>query len=94
MILVCYYRCLVLHSHALVVLKSNTRGYMTYAATSAPDSRTTQLFINYANNSYLDASGFAPFARVTSGMSVVDAIYSGYGQTPSQVSSSHIILLF
>lgn len=67
------------------MIKSNTYGWMAYAATSQPNSRTTQVFINYANNSYLDASGFAPFAQVISGMDVVNQIYSGYGQEPKQV---------
>jgi len=57
---------------------------MSYAATSQPNSRTTQIYINYADNSYLDDSGFAPFAQVTSGMDIVDRIYSGYGQEPKQ----------
>ena len=69
------------------MVKSNTRGYLSYAATSQPNSRTTQLFVNYANNSNLDSDGFAPFGRVISGMSVVDAIYSGYVQEPRQVIS-------
>ena len=72
--------------HNATVVQSNLRGWMTYAATALPNSRTTQLFINYANNSYLDASGFAPFAQVTDGMNIVDQIYSGYGETPKQVS--------
>jgi peptidyl-prolyl cis-trans isomerase A (cyclophilin A) len=61
------------------VKESNKRGYVTYAKTNAPDSRSTQLFINFGNNSPLDAQGFAPFGKVTKGMDVVDSIYSGYG---------------
>jgi len=48
------------------VLVSNTNWTVSYA-TAGPDTRTTQLFINYVNNSRLDASGFAPFGRVISG---------------------------
>lgn len=48
------------------VLVSNTNWTVTYA-TAGPDTRTTQLFINYVNNSRLDESGFAPFGRVISG---------------------------
>lgn len=48
------------------VLVSNTNWTVSYA-TAGPDTRTTQLFINYINNSRLDASGFAPFGRVISG---------------------------
>ena len=65
------------------VQQSNTRGRVTFA-TSGPDSRTTQFFINFADNSRLDAQGFAPFAEVVEGLEVVDAIYSGYAGTPNQ----------
>lgn len=37
---------------------------MTFAKTGAPNSRTTQLFINYVDNARLDGMGFAPFAKV------------------------------
>jgi peptidyl-prolyl cis-trans isomerase A (cyclophilin A) len=63
---------------------SNTRGTVAFAATSLPNSRTTQVFVNLGNNAQLDASGFAPFARVVRGMSVVQRLYSGYGQQPDQ----------
>lgn len=68
------------------VKESNTRGKVTFAQTSAPNSRTTQLFINYGNNARLDADRFAPFGEVVEGMSVVDSFYSGYGDTPDQTS--------
>ena len=61
------------------VKTSNVRGFMTFA-TSGPDSRTTQVFINFADNSMLDGKGFAPFGRVVSGMDVVDKLYSEYGE--------------
>lgn len=61
------------------VKKSNTRGFITYAM-GGPNTRTTQLFINYANNARLDADGFSPFGQVTEGMGVVDKLYSGYGE--------------
>jgi peptidyl-prolyl cis-trans isomerase A (cyclophilin A) len=61
--------------------KSNTRGLMTFA-TSGPDSRTTQLFINFGDNSFLDNQGFSPFAEVVEGMDVVDKLYNGYGDGP------------
>jgi peptidyl-prolyl cis-trans isomerase A (cyclophilin A) len=61
------------------VRQSNKRGYITFA-TSGPDSRTSQVFINFADNSRLDGQGFAPFGQVTSGMNVVDALYSAYGE--------------
>ena len=67
------------------VTKSNTRGMVTYAM-AGPNTRTTQVFINYANNSRLNADGFAPFGKVVAGMEVVDSLYSGYGESPDQGS--------
>ena len=60
---------------------SNARGFVTFA-TSGPDSRTTQVFINFADNGGLDGKGFSPFGKVISGMNVVDALYSNYGDAP------------
>ena len=54
--------------------QSNKRGFVTFA-TAGPNTRTTQLFINFADNSRLDASGFVPFGQVVSGMDVVDSLY-------------------
>jgi peptidyl-prolyl cis-trans isomerase A (cyclophilin A) len=65
------------------VMKSNKPGYVTFA-TSGPDSRTTQIFINYEDNRRLDSMGFAPFGRVVEGMDVVKKINSQYGDTPSR----------
>lgn len=61
------------------VRQSNARGTMSFA-TSGPNTRTTQLFINYRNNVQLDQMGFAPVARVVEGMDVVDKLYKGYGE--------------
>ncbi len=66
------------------VKQSNKRGFVTFAKTGAPDSRTTQLFINYGDNSRLDGMGFAPFGKVVKGMEAVDAINSEYIQRPNQ----------
>ena len=63
------------------VTRSNARGTVSFA-TSGPDTRTAQVFINLANNARLDAKGFAPFGAVTDGMEVVDQFYSGYGEGP------------
>ncbi len=73
-------------SHAAIkddpVDQSNMPGMVTYA-TGGPNTRTTQVFINLRDNSMnLDSKGFAPFGRVVEGMSVVEALYGGYGDGP------------
>jgi peptidyl-prolyl cis-trans isomerase A (cyclophilin A) len=60
------------------VTQSNTRGRVTFA-TAGPNTRGTQLFINYKDNSRLDRDGFSPIGEVTEGMDVVDKLYSDYG---------------
>jgi peptidyl-prolyl cis-trans isomerase A (cyclophilin A) len=61
------------------VKQSNGRGMVTFA-TAGPNTRTTQVFINFADNARLDGMGFAPFGQVVSGMNVVDSLYNGYGE--------------
>jgi len=61
------------------VIRSNTRGFVSFA-TAGPNTRTTQFFINFKDNSFLDRSGFSPFGQVVEGMETVDELYSGYGE--------------
>jgi peptidyl-prolyl cis-trans isomerase A (cyclophilin A) len=61
------------------VKESNRRGYITFA-TAGPDTRTTQVFINYADNGRLDTMGFSPFGKVLTGQNVVDSLYGEYGE--------------
>jgi peptidyl-prolyl cis-trans isomerase A (cyclophilin A) len=61
------------------VKQSNRRGYITFA-TAGPNTRTSQVFINFADNAGLDSRGFAPFGRVTVGLGVVDQLYAEYGE--------------
>jgi peptidyl-prolyl cis-trans isomerase A (cyclophilin A) len=66
------------------VTQSNKRGFVTFAKRNAPNSRSTQLFINFKDNAGLDGQGFAPFGQVVSGMDVVDKINAEHGQNPDQ----------
>jgi peptidyl-prolyl cis-trans isomerase A (cyclophilin A) len=61
------------------VTQSNKKGYITFA-TSGPNTRTTQVFINLKDNTGLDSRGFAPFGVVDDkGMNVVEMFYDQYG---------------
>src|ERR1019366_7981136 len=61
------------------VVQSNHRGFITFAM-GGPNTRTTQVFINYGNNERLDRDGFSAFGMVTDGMGVVDKLYGSYGE--------------
>lgn len=65
------------------VIQSNKRGFVTFA-TSGPDSRTTQFFINMADNSTLDRRGFSPFGKVLEGQEIVESLHNGYKEDPQQ----------
>ncbi len=65
------------------VRQSNARGTITFA-TSGPNTRSNQVFINLADNKRLDERGFAPFGKVTEGMDGVDQLYAGYGEGEPQ----------
>lgn len=67
------------------VVESNAK-YTVSFATSGPNSRTTQLFVNLVDNKQLDGMQFSPFAKVVDGFEAVDAIYSGYGEKPDQTT--------
>jgi peptidyl-prolyl cis-trans isomerase A (cyclophilin A) len=66
------------------VKQTNARGTLVFAATSRPNSRTEQLFINLGDNARLDQIGFAPFGKVLSGMEFIDQITPEYGERPDQ----------
>lgn len=66
------------------VKQSNTQGMVTFAKSGAPNSRTTQMFINLRNNQNLDAMGFSPIGKIVEGFDVVQKINPEYGESPNQ----------
>lgn len=63
----------------------NRRGTVAFAS-AGPNTRTTQVFINLADNVRLDALGFSPIGQVVEGSGIVDGLYGQYGEGPSQDS--------
>lgn len=62
------------------VVEGNKKGYLTFAKSGQPNSRSVQLFINLKDNSFLDKDGFSAFGKVIEGMEVVEELHGGYGE--------------
>jgi len=61
----------------------NTRGRIAFALAAASGTSSTQVFISFGDNTKkLDSLGFAPFGQVTTGMVMVDRVFSRYGEGP------------
>ena len=71
------------------VRRTNIRRAVTFAF-GAPNTRTTQVFINYGLNTSLDRAGFSPFGEVIEGMEVVDSLYAGYGEIATVEGASGV----
>jgi cyclophilin family peptidyl-prolyl cis-trans isomerase len=72
------------------VKHTNSRGTISYAR-GGPGTRTTQVFFNLVDNARLDTSGtfgFPPFGEVVSGMSAIDSLYSGYGNSAPRTGAT------
>lgn len=75
------------------VQKSNKRGFVTFAKSPFPNSRSTQFFINYADrNAQLDSQGFAPFGKVIEGMEIVDKLYGEYGKKREEEQPDQMLI--
>ena len=72
------------------VIKSNTRGVLSFAASGDPDTRTTQLFFNLGDNARLDKVGFAGIGQISKGLEIVDSLYAGDRELPDQAKIERI----
>jgi cyclophilin family peptidyl-prolyl cis-trans isomerase len=72
------------------VKQSNAPGTVTFAKSSLPNSRSTQLFINLGDNSMLDSQGFAPIGKVVEGMEVVRALNGKYADAPTSMQQQMV----
>ena len=59
-------------------VRKNTRGSVAFAM-NGPNTRSTQVFVNLADNAVLDTKGFVPFGEVVDGMENVDRLCKIYG---------------
>lgn len=73
------------------VKQTNAPGTLTFAKTGAPNSRGTQLFINFGNNAFLDSQGFAPIGKVVEGMDVAKQFYSEYRDQPTNLQGQMFV---
>ena len=69
------------------VLKSNVKYTISYA-TAGPNTRTTQLFFNYKDNTELDSQGFAPLGIAISGTEYLDRVYDPTPGDPNGVNQT------
>ncbi len=78
----------------------NLRGTIAMARTGAPDSATSQFFINVVNNDMLnrpspDGYGYAVFGKVVEGMNVVDrikAVKTGFAHGMADVPVQQVVI--
>lgn len=59
----------------------NVRGSFAFSFKAQPNTRNTQIYINLTDNTRNDAEAFTVLGTVVEGMSVIDSLYSGYGET-------------
>ena len=62
--------------------QGNKRGTITFA-NAGPNTRSSQVFINFKDNAFLN-DRFAPFGEIVSGMEAVDKINAEYRENPDQ----------